>query len=83
MRNITRSTFKAMQVGQSAKPFCSSDEFHPLSAAWAKRRRGRGIVSLFVEHKHKRNSVLGPRRIGAAAARQKLIDQSTQAIIGG
>ena len=47
-----------MQVRQSREPFCSSDKFHPLSAAWAKRWRRRGIVSVFVAHK--RNSVFEP-----------------------
>src|SRR5207245_4670895 len=45
-------------VRQSREPFCSSDKFHPLSAAWAKRWRRRGIVSVFVAHK--RNSVFEP-----------------------
>jgi len=50
MRNTAFSTFKDIQVRQSAEPFCSSDEFHPLSAVWAKRRRRRGIVGVFVAH---------------------------------
>ena len=56
--NTARSTFKGIHVGQSAKPFCSSDKLHPLSAAWAKRWRGLEIVSGFVAHK--RNSVFEP-----------------------
>jgi hypothetical protein len=58
VRNTARSTFKGIHVGQSAKPFCSSDKLHPLSAAWAKRWRGLEIVSVFVAHK--RNSVFEP-----------------------
>jgi hypothetical protein len=58
VRNTAHSTFKDMQVRQSREPFCSSDKFHPLSAAWAKRWRRRGIVSVFVAHK--RNSVFEP-----------------------
>jgi hypothetical protein len=58
MRNAARSTFKDMKVGQSAEPCCSSDEFHPLSAAWTKRWRRLAIVSVFVAHK--RNSVFEP-----------------------
>ena len=51
MRQATSSAFKSVQLGQSAESRRSPGKFHGLSAVWATRRLGRGIVCAFFAHR--------------------------------
>lgn len=63
MRNAAGATVKGVQVGQSAEACRYADQSHALSAAWATRRRWRGIVVAFVAHDA--NSVLSRAGLGS------------------